>query len=101
MSRLVTRRFRLAVLALALGLAALSPAAALPQHTHLSTAAPAPPWIAVAWEALRDFLTGTPIRSEAASEETSPSSPPSSGGTVVPLVGSCIDPMGRPIPCNP
>lgn len=98
MSRPFPRISVVAILALALGLAVLTPAAALPTPTHLSTANTTTQWIAVAWEALRVFLTGVPLQPASAASDTP--SPPPQVENLMPLTGACIDPMGRPVPCG-
>jgi len=103
MSRAFTRILVVTLVALALGLTAVAPANAGPAPVRRPVqGTTTTSWIGNAWAVLQGFLTGAPARPVSLAKSDTlvytPKYP--GGGAVVPLNGSCIDPMGRPAPCH-
>jgi hypothetical protein len=89
-----------AVVALALGFAAVAPASAGPAQIQRPTAGVTTSWLANAWAVLQGYLTGAPTRPVSTATSGTLSTSTGSSSTLVPMTGSCIDPMGNRVTCN-
>jgi hypothetical protein len=100
MSRALTRTFIVAIVALALGLAAVAPASAGPAQVRRAVPGATASWVANAWAVLQGFLTGAPTRPVSTAKAGTTYTKPSGDYLMLPQTGGCIDPMGRPVPCS-
>lgn len=100
MSRAFARILVVTLVALALGLAAVTPASAGPAQVRRPAPVVTSGWLAQAWAVLQGWLTGAPGRPAGATKADTVTLSKWSTGGVVPMTGACIDPMGRPVPCS-
>src|SRR5262245_51122665 len=100
MSRAFVRIFVVALVALALGLATVTPASAGPAQVRRPAPVVTAGWLAQAWAVLQGWLTGAPGRPVSAAKADTVTLTKSPTGGVMPMTGACIDPMGHPVPCG-
>ncbi len=107
MSRVLVRPLSAMILIVALTLVALPAADARPLHGTQSTAGTATSWMAALSTWVSSFFLGSPARTttgtvHALAANSTTSGPITTGGAprAHTETSSCVDPNGKPIPCN-
>jgi hypothetical protein len=104
MSRVLVRRAAVMIVVVALTLVALPAAYARPLAGPHSTAGGGMSWTAALSTWVSSFLFGAPTVTAPVSHQKAASStliPITDFPKVHPMTGTCIDPNGHPVPCNP
>lgn len=99
MSRVLVRRASVMIVIAALALVALPTAEARPLAEPHATSGVGASWISALSTWVSSFFPGTPKTAPTSHRTTA--STTTITGTMHTMTGSCIDPNGHPIPCNP
>ena len=97
MFRVLSRVSVVAIIVLALSLALVAPVSAGSRETQRPQPVLTSHWMALTWSWVQGLVTRITTRNSTASIVVF--TPP--GSPVIPNTGSCIDPWGHRVPCNP
>lgn len=102
MSRVLVRRVSAMIVVIVLAFVALPIADARPLAGPHPTVGTATSWIAALSTWMSNFFLGTPAKTAAPMVSTRAASSTTYPGGIMQInTGSCIDPDGKPVPCNP